>query len=101
VMVVAVVVVWARVEAYRLSDKALRRSILQRKEVVAGPAEVNHELGAKKAIARGKKVRPEHAAAVRKKFKPGDAAFELGTSHGNPAWLSMEDAVLLIGPPRM
>lgn len=99
--IVAVAVIWIRVEAYRLSDKALRRSILQRKEVVAGPAEVTKALGAKKAIERGKKVRPEHAAAVGKKFKAGDAAFELGTSHGIPAWLSMEDPVLLIGPPRM
>lgn len=100
-VIVAFVMIWMRVEAYRLSDKALRRSILKRREVIAGPAEVGRELGAKKAIERGKKVRPEHAAVVKKKFKPADAAFELGTSHGIPAWLSMEDAVLLIGPPRM
>ena len=100
-VIVAVAVIWIRVEAYRLSDRALRRSILRRKEVIAAPAEVSRELGAKKAIARGKKVRSEHAAKVGKKFKPGDAAFELGTSHGIPVWLSMEDPVLLIGPPRM
>jgi type IV secretion system protein VirD4 len=99
--IVAVAVIWIRVEAYRLSDKALRRNILRRKEVIAAPAEVTRELGAKKAIERGKKVRSEHAAVVGKKFKAGDAAFELGTSHGIPAWLSMEDPVLLIGPPRM
>lgn len=99
--IVAVAVIWIRVEAYRLSDKALRRSILRRKEVIAAPAEVTRELGAKKAIERGKKVRSEHAAVVGKKFKACDAAFELGTSHGIPAWLSMEDPVLLIGPPRM
>lgn len=99
--IVAVAVIWIRVEAYRLSDKALRRDILRRKEVIAAPAEVTRELGAKKAIERGKKVRSEHAAVVGKKFKAGDAAFELGTSHGIPAWLSMEDPVLLIGPPRM
>lgn len=100
-VVAAIVVIWARIEAYRHSDKALRRLILRRKEVVAGPAEVTRELGAKTAIKRGKKVRAEHAATVGKNFKPGDAAFELGKSHGIPAWLSMEDAVLLIGPPRM
>lgn len=99
--IVAVAVIWIRVEAYRLSDKALRRNILRRKEVIAAPAEVARELGAKKAVERGKKVRSEHAAVVGKKFKAGDAAFELGTSHGIPAWLSMEDPVLLIGPPRM
>lgn len=99
--IVAVAVIWIRVEAYRLSDKALRRNILRRKEVIAAPAEVTRELGAKKAVERGKKVRSEHAAVVGKKFKAGDAAFELGTSHGIPAWLSMEDPVLLIGPPRM
>lgn len=99
--IVAVAVIWIRVEAYRLSDKALRRNILRRKEVIAAPAEVKRELGAKKAVERGKKVRSEHAAVVGKKFKAGDAAFELGTSHGIPAWLSMEDPVLLIGPPRM
>ena len=100
-VIVAVAGIWIRVEAYRLSDKALRRDILRRKEVIAAPAEVKRELGAKKAIERGKKVRSEHAAVVGKKFKAGDAAFELGTSHGIPAWLSMEDPVLLIGPPRM
>lgn len=100
VVIAAAVVIWSRVEAYRLSDRALRRSILRRKEVVAGPAEVTRQLGAKKAVERGKKVRPEHAAVVGKNFKPHDAAFELGTSHGIPAWLSMEDPVLLIGPPR-
>ncbi|MDN6301451.1 MAG: TraM recognition domain-containing protein [Brachybacterium sp.] len=101
VAIVALMIIVAKVDAHRHSDKALRRAILRRKEVVAGPAEVARELGAKNAIARGKKVRAEHAAVVRKKFKPGDAAFELGTSHGVTAYVSMEDAVLLIGPPRM
>lgn len=110
-LVALLVWIWTRIEAWRLSDKALRKSILKRKEVVAGPSEVTRELGAKKAIDRGKKVRPDHAAQLEEarkkrrkgapKFAPEDAAFELGTSHGIPAWLSMEDAVLLIGPPRM
>lgn len=100
-VVFAGLVILFRIDAYRHSDKALRRAILRRKEVVAGPAEVTRELGAKTAIERGRKVRPDYSAEVGKKLKPEDAAFELGTSHGIPAWLSMEDAVLLIGPPRM
>lgn len=105
VIFLAVALAWARLDAYRHSDKALRRSILKRKEVVAGPAEVKRELGAEKAVKRGQKVRPEYAEKVKKSkdltFAPSDAAFELGQSQGVPAWLSMEDPVLLIGPPRM
>ena len=31
---------------------------------------------------------------------PGDVGYLLGTSHGKQVWASVEDSILLLGPPR-
>lgn len=106
VMVVVLVVVFALLalfqyfEARRLTPQYLRKQLLARKEVFAGRGEVKREVGADVAVDRGRKVRPKHAEKVKRRFKPEDAAFHLGKSQGVDVFLSMEDAVLLIGPPR-
>lgn len=95
-------IAWAiyRWNVYKLSPAYLRSSLLERKEVVARGREVKREMGRDVAISRGRKVRPEHSEEVGRKFAPEDAAYELGSSQGVQTWISMEDAVLLIGPPR-
>lgn len=101
IIVVAIVVVgMRRFQEYRLSPAYLRKSILSRREVVASRTEVKREMGPGTAVERGRKVRPETSKERGKKFAPADAAFKLGTSQGVDVWVSMEDAVLVIGPPR-
>lgn len=95
-------IVWGllRWQSYTLSPAHLRSSLLGRREVIAGPREIRREMGEAAAVERGKKVRPQHAKAVGKGFRAEDAAFKLGTSQNIGVWISMEDAWLLIGPPR-
>lgn len=100
ILVVAFTVGLVRWNTYVHSPAALRRSILKRHEVIAGAAEVTRQVGPKAAISKGRKVRPEHSERVGKRFDPTDAAFHLGTSRNVPVYLSCEDPVLLIGPPR-
>lgn len=101
--VLAVVGIWAAAAWNRRkhSPAALRRDILRRHEVIAQAAEVTREVGAKRAVERGKKVRPRYAAEVGRAFAPEAAAFKLGPSQGKDVWLSLEDATVVLGPPRM
>lgn len=87
-------------ENRKLTPKYLRKQLLSRKEVFAGRKEVAREVGQKVAVERGRKVRPVLSNELGKQFKAEDAAFKLGSSQGIDVFLSMEDAILLIGPPR-
>lgn len=93
---VAGVVLWAshKWAAYVMSPGYLRKTILERKEI-AGRREVEREMGVKTAVKRGRQVRPtlQNPTAA-------DVAWQLGTSHNAEVWVSMEDPMEVIGPPR-
>lgn len=93
VVVLGVLVGLKRLE-YQASPAYLRKQILQRKEIAAAK-EVEREMGAKTAIKRGRQVRPTLTSP-----SPSQVAWMLGTSQERDVWVSMEDAVLVLGPPR-
>src|SRR5699024_10064831 len=59
------------------------------KHVVAGAASTKALLG------RATHLRPSLTRPA-----PADVGYRLGTSHGRDVWASVEDSILLIGPPR-
>lgn len=92
-------VAWALVRwrDHKLSEAHLRSQILARREVAAA-REVNRIQGPKVTCKRGAQVRP--TLVLTRKIEAGDVAWYLGTSQGAEVWICMEDAVLIIGPPR-
>ncbi|WP_058234321.1 type IV secretory system conjugative DNA transfer family protein [Devriesea agamarum] len=97
-VIVVVVMVLVRVERFQLSPAALRRTLLKRTEVIAGSGEVKATQGEAVTVDKGRRVRP--STKMVRSALPQQSAWFLGTSHGVKVWMSMEDPVLLIGPPR-
>jgi type IV secretory pathway TraG/TraD family ATPase VirD4 len=66
-----------------------------RAEGTAARNEVRQVAGAKALVARSAELRPslEHP-------RPADIGFRLGTARGVGCWASVEDSVLVLGPPR-
>src|SRR5699024_9208203 len=94
-LVIVGVIVVAAVAAhrrYKQSDKYFNKDVAGRDGIDQG-AEVRRVLkGSKKTV---KKVRPQM-----KRPKLADAALRLGQSVGTQVWVSLEESILLIGPPR-
>ncbi len=98
VAVAAGLTAWAvRRRNYRLSDAYFSAQILARPQVAAA-REVRRIQGPAETVKRGAQVRP--GLAVVRKLTAEDVAWYLGTSHGQDVWICMEDAVLILGPPR-
>lgn len=94
-LVIVGIIVAASVAAYRRykqSDKYFNKDVASREGIAQG-AEVRRVLkNSKKTV---KKVRP-----TQKRPRLADAALRLGQSVGTPIWVSLEESLLLIGPPR-
>lgn len=82
---------WAR---YQQSDKAFIRGIRWREGMARSP-EIRRAVGATAARKKAKKVR-----ASLHRPQPADAALLLGTAEGCEVWSSLEESMVLIGPPR-
>lgn len=91
--IVVGLVVWAR-WTYQQSDKAFIKE-LRRRDGMARAPEIRKAVGTGAARKRTKKVRPEL-----NRPKAADGALRLGTAEGVPVWSSLEESVVLIGPPR-
>ncbi len=85
---VAVVVAWRRSERRRLANPRLLHG------VATGP-EVRAAAGLREVRRRARHARPSlpHPAGT-------DVGYRLGRSRGVEAWASVEDSMLLVGPPR-
>ncbi|SDI33915.1 TraM recognition site of TraD and TraG [Arthrobacter subterraneus] len=57
--------------------------------------EVNQSASAKALLRRAATLRPSLDCPA-----PGDVGYRIGTSKGQDVWASVEDSILLIGPPR-
>jgi type IV secretion system protein VirD4 len=66
-----------------------------RAEGVATRAEVRAAAGAKALLSRAATLRPSLARP-----RPGDVGYRLGVSRGVACWASVEDSMLVVGPPR-
>ncbi|GAA2238715.1 hypothetical protein GCM10010401_08740 [Rarobacter faecitabidus] len=98
VLVITIAVtIYTRWRNWRLSPAWFRKDLLSRKEIAAG-REVDKTVGTKITKIRGQQVRP--SLRTRRELTAPDVAWLLGHSHRVKVWLCLEDAVLLIGPPR-
>lgn len=93
----AAVLVWRRIKHVSSSPAALRRKV-HSTHGVARHAEVARYAGPKALAARSNSVRPGLAATG--KVTSTDAGYRIGTSNGVDVWASVEDSVLVVGPPR-
>ena len=91
----AFALIMRRVARWKQSEKWFARD-LRRREGLARAQEVRQKLGVKTRLKQAKTVRP-----TLENPKPEDVGVRIGTSDGQPAWLSTEDSVALIGAPRM
>ena len=72
-----------------------RRASPVRAEGLAPRSEVRRAAGARALVARSKTLRPSLPRP-----RPTDVGYHLGTSRGVGCWASVEDSMLLLGPPR-
>ena len=85
---------WYMWRRYTQSDLYFIRDV-RRRDGIARHAEVKKSVGRGAARKKAGKVRPQMD-----KPKAEDAALMLGTSQYSPVWASLEESVVLIGPPR-
>lgn len=93
VIALVIFILWSR---YKQSDKYLVKTLRWREGMAKAP-EVRSSVGprpAKKAVG---KVRP---SVPKRKRKPEQACLRLGTAHQTVTWASLEESMLLLGPPR-
>src|SRR5699024_3336300 len=60
-------------------------------------AEVNKHLGARAVVKQARFLRP---GLPRRQAKATDVGWKVGTSRGIDTYVSIEDSVIVIGPPR-
>ncbi|WP_137845436.1 type IV secretory system conjugative DNA transfer family protein [Microbacterium sp. 2FI] len=79
---------------YKESDRAFVADLLSRPGF-ANAAEVRDDLSGKAVLARAAQLRPDIARP-----KPTDVGWRVGRARGNDVFVSIEDSVVLEGPPR-
>jgi len=87
----AVVSWWRRDSRRRVRDPRRLPGTSTRADVVAAA-------GPKAVVRRAAHTRPNLANPA--EVRPGEVGYLLGRSHGVQAWASVEDSMLLLGPPR-
>jgi len=87
--IVIAVMRWRESERYFIGD-------LRRRRGFARGAEVSKFLGARAAQKRARTLRPQ----LGKKATAQDVAWKVGSSRGIETFVSIEDSVIVIGPPR-
>lgn len=90
-------VVWRMVGRSKSSPASLRRRV-HATPGVASRAEVTRYAGPKALSAKAATVRPSLAGI--KHLDLSEAGYRLGSSHGVDVWASVEDSMLIVGPPR-
>ena len=87
------VLVWWRL--WRSDVRGNRTTSPVRAEGLAPRNEVRRAVGARTLVARSGTLRPSLPYP-----RPADVGYHLGTSRGVGCWASVEDSMLLLGPPR-
>ncbi|MCY1684006.1 type IV secretory system conjugative DNA transfer family protein [Kocuria sp. SL71] len=91
VLVVVSVVLWSR---WKESDRRFLNDLAGR-EGIAKAREVKKRVGEPALMSKAAAVRPSV-----KDPKPCQVGLLIGVSQGQPVWISVEDSVVIIGPPR-
>ena len=94
-LAVASLVAFAGWRLWRFDVGANKTTSPVRAEGLAPRSEVRHSAGARALVARSKTLRPSL-----QRPRPADVGYRLGTSRGVRCWASVEDSMLLLGPPR-
>ncbi|ROZ61632.1 type IV secretion system protein VirD4 [Kocuria soli] len=89
--IVVAVMAWSR---WKESDRRFLGDVKGR-DGIAKAREVSKRVGAPALMSKAATVRPSV-----KDPKPCQVGLLIGMSQGKPVWISMEDSVVLIGPPR-
>ncbi|QPS33585.1 type IV secretory system conjugative DNA transfer family protein [Brevibacterium casei] len=87
--VIAWVWTWVRRRGHRVASDPRRLA------GVASRQDVGQEASTKALMRRAGNLRPSLDTA-----KASDVGYQLGTSRGHEVWASVEDSILIIGPPR-
>lgn len=93
IIATTIIVLWLR---YKQSDKYLVRQLRWREGMAKGP-EIRKAVGPKAAKKAVGNVRP---SVPKRQRKPEQACFRLGEAERVPTWASLEESMLLLGPPR-
>ncbi len=93
-VVVFAVAVWGGFRLFR-SDSMRSQSDPTKAEGLADRRQVAAAAGLRTLMARGRTLRPSVV-----KPRPHDIGYRLGSNRGIPCWASVEDSMLLLGPPR-
>ena len=94
-LAVASFVAFAGWRLWRFDVGANKTTSPVRAEGLALRSEVRRAAGARALVARSKTLRPSL-----QRPRPADVGYHLGTSRGVGCWASVEDSMLLLGPPR-
>jgi type IV secretory pathway TraG/TraD family ATPase VirD4 len=88
---------WLAAWAWRAWRRSERRATAdpRRAAGTASRDEIKKLASSKALVKRGGTLRPSVARP-----EPTDVGYLLGSGHGIPVWASVEDSILLIGPPR-
>lgn len=81
----------------QLVGRSAEMNRLRRLPGTADPGEVRRVAGSRAVRARAAVVRPSMDA----KANPRQVGYRLGSMRGHDLWCTVEDSVLLVGPPRM
>ena len=98
VVVVAVAAAgWGVVSVWRRSsrDRRVAAGRPESREGMASRREVSRAAGSKALIGRSSLLRGSLPSA-----RPNDVGYRLGASRGVDCWVSVEDSILVLGPPR-
>lgn len=86
----------AGVFAFRAVQRARSKTDPHRLAGTATAAEVVRAASRKALLQRASTLRP----SLTGKVEPGDVGYLLGSSKGGQVWATVEDSILLVGPPR-
>jgi type IV secretion system protein VirD4 len=94
-LAVASFVAFAGWRLWRFDGAANNTASPVRAEGLAPRGEVRRAAGARALVTRSRTLRPSLQYP-----RPADVGYRLGTSRGVECWASVEDSMLLLGPPR-
>jgi type IV secretory pathway TraG/TraD family ATPase VirD4 len=92
---IAPVVLFARWWTRRRATTRNRGRAIAARPGLASKGDIEAAVGRRQVVRRGRSARPQAPGR-----SPADVGTLLGRSHGRECWASVEDSVIVVGPPR-